>query len=189
MIAPLLICLDFQNAFLQPGVLCAPNAPRVLLEARRILGHARRTGWNIAHCRLQRAIAPFCVFQNAARQIDGFEPRATERVFDRDSLSPYEHEDFDALMDDFQDPGVFVVSLATLTLLSAALDASRRGHRFYFSEDAIAGQPGLRADAGQHESVAADLLAALGFLGAAHGGAEYVFGAPRALPKAGGLIR
>jgi nicotinamidase-related amidase len=161
--APLLLCLDMQRGFLEPGPLHAPNAPRALVHGRRMLGHARERRWRIAHCFRKAASGPSPMTANAARPIDGFEPRVREMVFERKSLSAYGDADFATLMNQTS-AGALVTGLsASLTILATAIDAFERGHRLIFAGDALAGLVGSEANASAHEAVARDVARFLGF--------------------------
>lgn len=161
--APLLLCLDIQRGFLEPGLLHAPNAPRALVHGRRMLAHAREKRWRIAHCYLRAASGPASMSAHGARPIDGFEPHVREMVFERASLSAYGNRDFFELMDGVK-TGALVTGLsASLTLLATTIDAFEHGHRLIFAGDALAGARGGDADEGAHEAVARDVARFLGF--------------------------
>jgi nicotinamidase-related amidase len=167
--APFLLCLDMQRGFLEPGLMHAPNAPRALVHARRMLGHARERRWRIAHCFLRAQAGPAPMNLHGARPIDGFEPLVREMVFERDSLSAYGNRDFADFMNGADEAALVTGLSASVTLLATSIDAFERGHRLLFAGDALAGARGCDADASTHEAVARDVARFLGFF---VGGAE-----------------
>jgi nicotinamidase-related amidase len=160
---PLLLCLDIQRGFLEPGMLHAPNAPRALVHGRRMLAHARERRWQVAHCLLRARTGPAPMSAHGARPIDGFEPRVREMVFERDSLSAYGNQDFLGLMNGAPGGALVTGLSASLTVLATSIDAFERGHRLIFAHHALAGASGVDADAGAHEAVARDVARFLGF--------------------------
>lgn len=162
--APLLVCLDLQRAFLRQGPLQAPHAPAALLHCRRVLSAARARRWRVTHCYLKRDTGPLMLAAEDRRPIEGFEPLRLEPVLERTSLSAYGHQAFHDLMAGSASTGVLMVGLsASLTFVATAIDAFERGHSFVIAAEALAGQQGGEASAHEHESVARDIAAHLGF--------------------------
>lgn len=162
--APLLICLDLQQSFINEAALGAPNGPRALLESARLLAFARARRWSIAHCYLRRSAEPLRICARAALPIAGFEPRASEPVIERATLSAYGHEAFADLVEAAPHRCALIIGLsASLTFMATAFDAFERGHRFVVAIDALAAQSGEEADASSHEKVTRDVVAYLGF--------------------------
>lgn len=175
--APLLVCLDLQRVFVRKGPLHAPHASAALVHCRRVLSAARARRWQVTHCYLKRQGGPLYFGSDDARPIEGFEPMRLEPVLERSTLSAYGHEAFHPLMDSGAGNGVLVIGLsASLTFVATAIDAFERGHRFVVAAEALAGQEGSEASAQEHESVARDIAAHLGFKTAtiAEGPAEYL---------------
>jgi isochorismate hydrolase len=163
-VTPLLVCLDLQRAFAEPGALCAPQAGEALLEGRRLLGYARQHRWPIAHALYVRSEEPMRVFGRQARPLDGFEPLVREMVFERETLSAYGHAAFAELMERTSSRAVLVIGLsASITLMATAFDAFERRQRLIIVADALASQQNFRADAQQHHNVALDVSRFLGF--------------------------
>lgn len=172
---PLLVCLDLQQGFLDEGPLQAPQAPRALIECARLLSFARARRWRIAHCYLHRDCEPFRIERRQARPIPGFQPRVDEPVIERTTLSGYGHKAFPSLVEEAPSRTALVACLsASLTFMATAFDAFEHGHRFIVAAEALAGQAGLEADADQHEAVARDVAARLGFpVGARFSGGDF----------------
>ncbi|HYD86011.1 MAG TPA: isochorismatase family protein [Vitreimonas sp.] len=161
--APLLVCLDVQRAFVEPGRFHAASGTRALMHGRRLLAYARERRWRIAHCLLRPFAAPVSMTVQSARPVHGFEPLTREMVFERESLSAYGHEEFDRLMAS-ADAGAMVTGLSTsLSLLATSIDAFERGHRLILPGEALAGPSGIEAGAPAHEAVARDIARFLGF--------------------------
>lgn len=161
--APLLLCLDVQRAFLEPGRFHAPNGPSALMHARRVLARAREQQWRIAHCLLRPFAAPASMSKDSARPVEGFEPLTREMVFERDSLSAYGHNDFHRLMESAEAGALTIGLNASLSLLATSIDAFERGHRLILATDALASAAGIEAGADTHDSVARDIARFLGF--------------------------
>jgi nicotinamidase-related amidase len=160
--ARLLVCLDMQRAFLEPGPLNAPHAGDALIHSRRLLAVARNRRWTIAHCLLRRDADPLSIAHQGARPVHGFEPNTRELVFERNTLSAYGNADFARLMD--HAGGCVVAGLsASLTLLATAMDAFEHGHQLVLAADAIGAQGGSQASAQTHAAVATDIALLLGF--------------------------
>lgn len=160
---PTLVCLDIQRVFLRDGPLHAPNAGDALVHARRLLKAARDNHWEVAHCFVRCARGPFRVIGNDARPVEGFEPLAREMVFQRPSLSAYGDGAFRSLMERASGAVVVAGLSASITFVATTFDAFDNGHQFLLAADAIAGQDGFEASAGQHEAVARDIASHLGF--------------------------
>lgn len=161
---PLLVCLDLQRAFADPGPLRAPHAASALLESARLLALARRERWHIIHCLLRRDESTLCVSGDMALPVSGFSPRSSESVIERASLSAYGHAAFGSLIEATQHRTALVAGLsASLTFVATAIDAFERGHRLFLAADALAAQDGSEAQARDHEAVARDIAAQLGF--------------------------
>lgn len=161
---PLLVCLDLQRVFIEYGPLHAPHAPSALLESARLLAHARRHRWSVLHCLLRRPASPVLVDGDRALPVSGFGPQSNEAVIERATLSAYGHEAFASLLNAAPQRTALVAGLsASVTFLATALDAFERGHRLVIAADALAGQDGAEAPAPQHEAVARDIAAQLGF--------------------------
>lgn len=161
---PLFICLDLQRAFIEPGPLRAPHAANALLESARLLALARRQRWTIVHCLLRRADSSVSVTGEHALPVSGFTPRSLEPVIERETLSAYGHAAFAALLDAAPHKTALVAGLsASLTFVATAIDAFERGHRLIVAAEAFAAQEGLEAHAQEHEAVARDIAAQLGF--------------------------
>ena len=161
---PLLVCLDLQRAFIEDGPMRAPNAAAALLECGRLLSLARREHWSIAHCYLRSSVGPVRIEAGSALPVHGFEPRSLETVIERDTLSAYGHAAFKSLVQNAPFESALIAGLsASITFLATAFDAFREGHRFVLAADALAGQGGFEASASQHEAVARDVAAQLGF--------------------------
>ncbi len=160
---PLLVCLDLERSFVEDGPLRAPHCARALLECARILAFARARRWGVAHCYLQRFEEPFCTGRQS-RPIPGFEPRVRETVIQRRTFSAYGHPAFADLLEAAPGRSALVATLsASMTFVATAFDAFEHDHRLIVAAEAHAAQPGLNASADQHEAVARDIAARLGF--------------------------
>lgn len=162
--APLLVCLDLQRAFVEPGPMHAPHAASALLECARLIAYARRRRWTIVHCLLQRADLPVQVWGEHALPVSGFAPRNYEPVIERAALSAYGNRAFATLLESAAHKTAVVAGLsASVTFMATAIDAFEHGHHLIVAADALAGQGGLEAMALDHQAVARDVAAQLGF--------------------------
>ncbi|MGZ6016179.1 MAG: isochorismatase family protein [Phenylobacterium sp.] len=120
------MCLDLQRAFLEraggAGALCVANC-------RRVLTHARRSGWSIVH-----------VFsRDGSRPIEDLEPLPSEPVFYRPGVSAFSSRDFDELAGASGDARMVVIGFSlTSSCLATALAAYDRSLRPILVEDAVA---------------------------------------------------
>ena len=123
----LLVCIDL----LEPAATGEePRAyQRCVANSRRLLSHARATGWEVAHC-LGRDLP--------ARAIPGLEPLASEPVFLRDGVSAFSSRGFRRRMRAWPSPELVIIgcSLAS-TCLATALAAFDRGAPASLVMDAI----------------------------------------------------
>lgn len=164
---PLVVCLDLQRAFIASGPWLAPNAPNALLGCARLLSHARNHAWEVVHCYLRPARGLWNAHDAvSALPLNGFEPRVNEVVLERTTLSAYGHKAFAALLAAAPNQTAIVASLnATFGFLATAFDAFEHGHRLVVGAQILAAQNGAEASATQHEAVARDVGALLGFPG------------------------
>lgn len=96
--------------------------------------------------------------------VSGFSPQSIESVIERRTLSAYGHHAFASLLDLAPHKTALVAGLsASVTFLATALDAFERGHHLVIAADALAAQDGLEAPAHEHQAVARDIAAQLGF--------------------------
>jgi nicotinamidase-related amidase len=164
---PLLVCLDLQRAFIEDTPLRAPHAAEALMEGARLVAFARRRGWTIVHCLLRRSASPVLVDGDLALPVSGFAPRSSEPVIERKTLSAYGHSAFATLMEAAPAKTALVACLsASITFLATAIDAFERGHSLVVAADALAAQDGPEAAAIDHQAVARDVAAQLGFAAA-----------------------
>jgi nicotinamidase-related amidase len=162
--APLLVCLDLQRSFLEEGPLAAPRGALALVECARLISLARARRWAVVHCFLRRPSGNLRIERHEARPIAGFEPRRAEPVIERETLSAYGNDAFDALLEQAPGRSALIAGLsASVTFMATAFDAFERGHRFVLASEALASQAGFEASAEQHEAVARDVAARLGF--------------------------
>lgn len=181
---PLFVCLDLQRAFVEPGPLRAPHAANALLESARLLALARRQRWTVVHCLLRRTEGAVSIVGEQALPVSGFTPRSSESVIERETLSAYGHPAFAALIEAAPHQTALVAGLsASVTFLATAIDAFERGHRLIIAADALAGQDGIEAPALEHQAVARDIAAQLGFPAARM---QDALGEPRARIEFGG---
>lgn len=162
--SPFLVCLDLQRSFLEAGPLAAPRGADALVECARLIAFARARRWTVVHCYLRRPSGNLRIERHEARPIAGFEPRRAEPVIERATLSAYGNEAFEALLENAPGRSALIAGLsASVTFMATAFDAFERGHRFVLASEALASQAGFEASVEQHEAVARDVAARLGF--------------------------
>lgn len=162
---PVLLLLDVQRFLLDTRFAHTPEAPSVLLECQRWLSIARQQKWLVAHSLLRAPSTPWgALTSSVAAPVPGFEPRHTDPVFERKTLSAYGHPAFFELIERAPLKSAVVASLsASVSYLATAFDAFRNGHRMVITQASLAGQSGREAHAHAHQTVATDVAELLGF--------------------------
>jgi nicotinamidase-related amidase len=119
------------------------NLARSLENCMCAIMHARNMGLPIAFTR--RAERPGSIDGSAA-WISGFEPKRADMVFERQQPSCYANQLFDDVV---SRAGGFAIGglIAEETCLATAIDASHRGHRVTFLDDASVSRGRHDADA------------------------------------------
>lgn len=131
--SPLLVCLDLERLFSEPGTeYFIPDVEQPLRVCERVLLHARRQRWRIAHCyRSQKDPV-------ASRPIRGFEPHANEMIFRRAAPSPYSVAPFEREMERCAGAPAFLIGFASACqVLATVLDAVARQQRMMAIFEAI----------------------------------------------------
>jgi nicotinamidase-related amidase len=134
---PTLVLIDLQ----QDGAAASRNhanaeALDAIANCRAALAHARQAGFPIAFVRW---IGTSSILQTALPRsawIEGFEPKRTDMVFERNRPSCYASLAFAEVM--ANDRGNFVLAGfgGELACLATAIEAFHRGHQFTFLSDA-----------------------------------------------------
>lgn len=132
---PVLVLLDMHEGAL--GQARTADAEIALENCARLLDAARRNGVPVAHC---RRVAPRGEPERSPPPwIEGFAPRTSEMVFERERLSCYAAEHFDRLLCYLREPRLLLAGLSTgAAFLATALDAHDRSHSLNFVADASA---------------------------------------------------
>jgi nicotinamidase-related amidase len=116
----------------------SPDWSRAVANCRAALRHARALGFPVAFTR--RIVTPNALWATPEypRWIDGFEPRRSDMIFDRQLPSCYANNEFAQMVDRIG--GVYVIAglFAEGACLSTAIDAFHRDHRITFLADASA---------------------------------------------------
>jgi nicotinamidase-related amidase len=126
----LLLCLDTLELAVQQARR-AP-APAWTANAARLLDHARREGWIVAHV-LRRPTDD----RERWRAAEGLAPRPFERVFHRTAPSAFGHPEFAALAPCAAEV-VMVGCSSDAAALATARDALAKGHALAIASDAVA---------------------------------------------------
>lgn len=137
----LLVMVDLQeNNYQELSRDRMPDLARSLENCRSAIAHARNTGLPIAFTRHAGRCGPFAAW------ISGFEPKRSDMVFERQQPSCYANHLFDDVV---SRAGGFAIGglIAEATCLATAIDASHRGHRVTFLNDASIDRRRRAADA------------------------------------------
>lgn len=152
--SPLLLCLDLQREQALAG---GPAAGRCIGECRRILRHARRMGWHVAHVHRQNGIATG--LSEHCRPIEGLEPHPREPVFYRDRPSAFASPAFRDLVSRLGGPRIVVVGFSQhSSALFTAVASCELGLPVTVVEGALGAAGPPRADAAEKESVLFSVL-------------------------------
>jgi nicotinamidase-related amidase len=123
----------------------APDLQRSLDNCIAAIRHAREFAIPIAFTR-HGDHGPGVLERQSAAWISGFEPRRSDMVFERQQPSCYSNHLFENVV---SQAGSFAIAglIAEETCLATAIDASRRGHRVTFLNDASASRCRHNTDA------------------------------------------
>ena len=140
----LLVMVDLQEKNYQ--ALAQDNASglmRALDNCMSAIRHAREFSIPIAFTRAGDAPG---VLERSSAWISGLEPRRSDMVFERQQPSCYSNQLFESVV---SQAGSFAIAglVAEETCLATAIDASRRGHRVTFLNDASASRSRPATDA------------------------------------------
>jgi nicotinamidase-related amidase len=134
---PLLVCLDLQRAHAGPGAPDLENAARCVDACKRVLRHARRAGWRIAH--VQQHDGRASALPECSRPIEGLEPRPSEAVFYRERPSAFASSAFADYVERLGRPRLLMIGFElTGSVLCSALAAFERRLAVTVVEGAVA---------------------------------------------------
>jgi nicotinamidase-related amidase len=108
--APALLCLDLQREQAEAAALGPEDAARCVEECRRVLRHARKAGWQVAH--LHRQARTIACLSEPSRPIQGLEPLPREAVFYRDQPSAFASAPFRDYVSRLGDPRLIVIGFS-----------------------------------------------------------------------------
>lgn len=108
--APALLCLDLQREQAEAAGLDPEDASRCIGTCARVLRHARRAGWQVAHA--HRHDAALGCLSEPSRPIEGLEPHPREPVFYRDRPSAFSSAPFRSFISRLGDPRLIVVGFS-----------------------------------------------------------------------------
>ena len=137
---PLLLLVDLQREFIADGRRLQISSIGTALEnCRRLLAHARANRWVIAHVRWMQRGMYFNRAMPFSSWIEGFEPRATELVYDKIGPSCYSAPDFAAMMDAGSTSYTLLAGFTgAVSCLSTIVEGATRNHDITLVKDASA---------------------------------------------------
>lgn len=122
--APALLCLDLQRE--QAEALAPEESVGCIGECRRVLRHARKAGWQVAH--LHRQAQTIACLSEPSRPIEGLEPLPREAVFHRDQPSAFASKPFRDYIARLGDPRLIVIGFSLdASVLFTAVTGSELG--------------------------------------------------------------
>lgn len=152
---PTLVLLDLQQEYVAPPRLFAiPEAANALENCRIALAHSRRLGLPVAFFRMVARSAFFNPVLSYSKWIPGFEPMASDMVFERGKPSCYANREFAHSI--AEGGGNFVLAgfSGEGSCLATVLDAFHRDHNVTFLADASAShQLGQNSENSMHETI------------------------------------
>jgi len=177
--ARLLLCLDLLAPQAASDVEDTAQAP-FIHGCRRLLSHARASGWRVAHVHVGAAAGP------AARPVVGAAPLPSEPVMRRSGVSAFSSPEFRRLMRANPQAELVVIGASVdATCLATALAAFDRGLAVTIVSDAVSVSPQERLglDGLEHlvQSMATPRLRLVS--------ADTVIGAPKLSVIEGGAAR
>jgi nicotinamidase-related amidase len=152
--APLLLCLDLQR---EQAIAGGPAVSRCIEECRRILRHARRMGWHVAHVHRQSGLA--AGLTEHCRPIEGLEPHPREPVFYRERPSAFASPAFRDLVARLGDPRIVVVGFSQQSsALFTAVASCELGLPVTVVEGALGAAGSKRSNRAEKESMLFSVL-------------------------------
>ncbi|OYX36276.1 MAG: hypothetical protein B7Y99_02230 [Caulobacterales bacterium 32-69-10] len=145
--APALLCLDLQREQADATGLAPEDARRCIEQCRRVLRHARRAGWQVAH--VHRHNGANACLSEPSRPIEGLEPLPREAVFYRDRPSAFSSAPFRDFVSRLGDPRLIVVGFS---LDASVLFSAVAGHELRIPITVVQGAlaaPSLRGFSGE----------------------------------------
>ena len=157
----LLVLVDVQREYSTPGrPFCIGSIGESLENGRRLLAHARRQAWPIAHVRHLQSGHLFNEALEYSRFVEGFEPLPNEMLFGKSQLSCYASEGFRAFMHSARGEQVYLAGYTSqMSCLATVLDGFGQGHRFNFVVDASGARATAHAAEREAHQHAADIIA------------------------------
>jgi nicotinamidase-related amidase len=143
--APALLCLDLQRDQAEATGLSPEDGSRCIEECGRVLRHARRAGWQVAHVHRHNGSC----LSEPSRPIGGLEPLPREAVFYRDSPSAFSSMPFRDFVSRLGDPRLIVIGFS---LDAAVLFTAVAGHELGVPITLVQGAlaaPSLRGCSGE----------------------------------------
>lgn len=155
--APTVVLVDLQEATLaQARGRASRLAEKALGNCRLVLDRARAIGMPIAFVR--RRPRGLAVLEGRRNWIEGFEPRRSDMIFERDRSSCYASPEFEQVIRDGGCHFVLAGLAAESGCLATLVEAFHRGHRAILLRDAAASSPVGRFDADEAHDLVVELV-------------------------------
>jgi nicotinamidase-related amidase len=136
---PTLVLLDLQQEYIAtPRLFAIPEAAAALDNCRMALAHSRHLGLPVAFFRMVGRSPFFNPALNYSKWIPGFEPAASDMVFERSKPSCYANREFANAMTEGGGHFVLAGFSGEGGCLATAMDAFHRDHHVTFLADASA---------------------------------------------------
>jgi len=136
---PLLLCLDMQQ---EHAIRADPFGASAILACRRVLDHARRHDWDVAHSMFTMNAGTLGASTDGEfdlRPASGFEPKVDEAVYERCGLSAFSCVEFSRHTEERPRGDIFTIGFAApLTMLATAFAAYDRRTPLTIVGDALA---------------------------------------------------
>ncbi len=129
----MLVCLDLQRASVKDWN--RPWESECVVNCRRMLAHARASGWQVVHVHARNARA------GEARPIEGLEPLTTETVVYRNGVSAFSSPEFRRLTARFSGEMVVIGYSMSSSCLATALVAYDNNLSVLLVGDAVSATP------------------------------------------------
>ena len=126
----LLVCLDLQQSSV-PG----QETDRCVVNCRRVLSHARRSGWRVVHVHAKNACP------EDARPIDGLEPLSSEPLVYRTGVSAFSSRVFRQMVAGLAGELVIIGYSMSSSCLATAMVAYDNDLAVTLVEDAVSATP------------------------------------------------
>jgi nicotinamidase-related amidase len=150
-----LLLIDIQKEYNTPGRPYFLNGIDTSLKyAKFMLDFARKNQWEIIHVKHLQEGELFSKDKSHSEFVEGFEPSADEKIFEKSNFSCFTSCNFTKYMENHINKNIYVAGYgSTMCCLSTIIEGYHRGFKMNFIQDAsLAKAAGGRSEQELHEA-------------------------------------